>query len=171
MFNKIVYRDVSLSFARKSLLDDIQNYSFVEGDMMAGDNELPKHYVQDICGDGNIDRVQRVIELGLSEVEQLLFAFVKEKVEDDESRDNGLTESDSYTISMSVPADFAKSTLTYLSRLIHEYIVCRVLADWYSITNVESVAKWEVKMREAKEAISTCIHGRVGYVRRKTAPF
>lgn len=164
-------RDVTLTFLRDNLLYDIQNYSFVEGDVMKGDNLMSKHYVQDICEEGNIDRVYRVIEIALSECEHILFAFVKERVEDNEGRDNNLADKDSYVINLSVPVDFSKSTLTYLSRLIHEYIVCRVLADWFSITYIESSAKWDLKLREVKEEIGKCLNGRVGRTRKKTRPF
>ena len=58
-----------------------------------------------------------------------------------------------------------------LEHLIHEYLVCRVLADWMSITNPESEAGWEKKFTTLRNKIRTALVSRTGKIRRKLKPF
>ena len=76
-----------------------------------------------------------------------------------------------YRIVLNLPDGFSLTTLRLLTHLIHEYLVCRVLADWMSITNPDSEETWEKKFRELKMKIQTSLVSRTGKVRRKCKPF
>ena len=148
-------KSVTLTFKRSELIYDAENYSFVEGDIMKTDDVHARHQVFDIGQKGNIDRVTRVLNLAHAECVEMLFPYTKTEIgETQENFDNVLTAPEAYDIV-----------------LIHEYLVCRVLADWMSITNPGSQANWEGKFKELKSKIQTSLVSRKGKIRRKCKPF
>lgn len=165
-------KTAKLIFKRTELLYDAENYSFVEGDIMKVDDEHTRHQVVDIGQSGNIDRVTRVLNLAHSECVEMLYPYTKEEIPDEqEALDDVLTFPEEYAIELTLPGSFSLSTLKLLKHLVHEYLVCRVLADWMSITNPSSQANWEDKMNSLKIKIQTSLMSRAGKVRRKLKPF
>lgn len=162
---------VTLTFLRTELLDDISQYAYVEGDIMKDDEGHAKHQVFDIAEDGNIDRVTRVLGLAYSECVEALYPFSKQGVDDTEARDDVLDAKEQYVISLLVPETFSKSTVNILKEYIHEYMVCRVLADWFSITKPGSSANWERKAENAMSKIVSTKSIRIKKVRKGKSPF
>ena len=162
---------VELTFTRQNLLYDIENYAFVEGDVMRTDNEHAKHQVFDIAQDGNIDRVNRILDLAHAECVEMMYPYTKEPCDSEEVQDNSLSVKELYQISMLVPDDFSKSTVSLITKLVHEYMVCRVLADWMSITNPSSQSNWQSKLDSIEEQIRNHLNARCGRVRRAQTPF
>ena len=165
-------KTVTLTFKRKEVLYDAENYSFVEGDIMKADDEHARHQVLDIAAEGNIDRVTRVLNLAHAECVEMLFPYSKEEIpEEQEAMDDVMETPEEYNIALKLPEGFSQTTLRLLTHLVHEYLVCRVLADWMSITNPSSFDKWEEKFRSIKTKIQTSIVSRTGKVRRRLKPF
>ena len=162
---------VELTFTRQNLLYDIENYAFVEGDVMRTDNEHAKHQVFDIAQDGNIDRVNRILDLAHAECVEMMYPYTKEPCDSEEVQDNSLSVKEQYQISMLVPDDFSKSTVSLITKLVHEYMVCRVLSDWMSITNPSSQSNWQSKLDSIEEQIRNHLNARCGRVRRAQTPF
>ena len=145
---------VTLVFKREELLYDAENYSFVEGDIMQAEDEHARHQVFDIGQDGNVDRVTRILNLVHSECVEMLFPYTKEEISDkQEPLDNVMTVPEEYLITLVLPVEFSLSTVKLLKHLIHEYMVCKVLADWMSITNPGSQANWEDKARSEERRV------------------
>ena len=162
----------TLTFKRKELIYDAENYSFVEGDIMKADDEHARHQVFDIAAEGNIDRVTRVLNLAHAECVEMLFPYTKSEIPDTQTAlDDVLTAPEAYDIVLNLPMGFSMTTVQLLKHLIHEYLVCRVLADWMSITNPGSKANWEEKFLSLKTKIQTAVMSRTGIVRRKLKPF
>lgn len=164
--------EVTLRFKWQELIYDAANYSFVEGDIMKTDDEHARHQVSDIAEKGNIDRVTRVLNLAHAECVEMLFPYTKKEIPDwKESLNDELTAPEEYYITMNVPDGFSFTTVNLLQHLIHEYLVCRVLADWMSITNPNSEANWERKFERLRHKIQTSLVSRTGTMRRKLKPF
>ena len=164
-------RQVTITFKREDLLYDIANYSFVEGDLMEVSDEHQRHQAIDVCEDGNIERVNRVLGLAYSEVVESMYPYTKKECEDEEVRDNGMVVPESSVVVMSVPDEFASSTVDLLTNLIHEYLVCRVVGDWMSITNPKSRAAWDEKAEYARMKMRGCVNSRMVRLRRKMSPW
>ena len=216
-------KTVKMTFKREELLYDIRNNAYVEGDVMEVKTEHDCHQVQDICEDGNIDRVTRMLDLAHAECEEALFPYTKEDVEqetemddtptyvevtvekpvetpaeektdgetsgtvteedepsalsDDESEEEFTDETPKekptgdYVIRLLVPDEYSKTTVRLIVRYIHEYMVCRVLADWLSITNPPASANWKAKQDDALEGMKEAVNFRTGRVRRTLTPF
>lgn len=166
------FKKVELVFKRAELLYDAENYSFVEGDIIGEDGEHSKHQVTDIGQSGNVDRVTRILNLVHAECVEMLYPYTKEEIPcRQELLDDVLSEPEEYSITLTLPEDFSLTTVRLLEHLIHEYLVCRVLADWMSITNPGSRANWEEKFRSIKVQIQTALVSRRGKVRRRCKPF
>lgn len=165
-------KTATLIFKRSDLLYDAENYAFVEGDIMKDEDEHSKHQVFDIGQEGNVDRVTRVLNLAHSECVEMLFPYTKEEIPDEQNTlDDVLTEPEEYKIELTLPQEFSLSTLKLLEHLIHEYMVCKIMADWMSITNPQKTKSWETKLHEVKDKIQTSLLSRRTIIYRKTRPF
>lgn len=159
-----------LLFKREQLIYDIRNVAYVEGDIMPENQQHERHTVQDIGEEGNIDRVTRVLNLAHSECVEWLYPFTKRRIYKD-CLDDRLTEKKVYSIFMTVPKDFSQTTLNAIEELVHEYLVCSVIADWLSIVNTKKATVWKEKMEELKTAIKNKPRLRRGRLRIGKHPF
>lgn len=159
-----------LSFKRDQLLYDIRNCAYVEGHVMDGDGLHQRHMVQDVGEDGNVDRVTRVLDLSVAKCREMLYPYIKHEIDRPEL-DNGLRETPVYGMVLTLPGDFSQTTLDLLERLIHEYLVCRSLADWMSMANPAKAEVWAVKAAEAETGIRSALHARMGRSRLRLHPF
>lgn len=159
-----------LIFKRNRLLYDIENYAYIEGHVMETDNHHQRHMVQDVGEEGNVDRVTRVLDLAVARCREMLYPYIRHEIHKPEL-DNDLKETPVYGMILKVPNDFSQTTLNLLERLIHEYLVCVSVADWLSITNPAKMEIWTVKAQEAESEVRTCLHARMGRIRRRCHPF
>lgn len=162
---------VMLIFLRNQLLYDIANCAHVEGDIMEEDAQHARHQTQDLTDDGNVDRVTRVLDLVHSQVVELLYPFTKIPTEDELIMLDALIDKPSYVVELTVPSDFSQTTVEYLSKLIHELLVCRSLADWMSITNPAKAQSWAEKAQTAQDGVKRALAMRMGRVRRRLSPW
>ncbi|MBQ7462436.1 MAG: hypothetical protein IJS63_09330 [Bacteroidaceae bacterium] len=164
-------KEAILHFEREQLLYDIKNYCFIEGDLMERNDEHAKHQTFDVGEEGNIDRVTRVLDVAFASCVELCYPYSKKELKDYTSRDNELEEEDEYVLRLKLPNGFSSTTIDLLEKLIHEYMVYKVVADWMSITKPESKATWQEKIEETAGQIKSSLHGRIGRVRRTLTPF
>lgn len=169
------YRNqAELVFYRSELLYDIQNLAYVEGDVMPTEDEHDRHQVQDIAEDGNVDRVNRIIGLAIDHCREMLYPYSRTDIDPEENRDDVLQVPLKYVIKLKLPDDFSKSTLDYLTKLIHEYLVYRVLTDWLSITDLKNptaAANWSVKLQQMEDEVTSTLNARIHRVRLTQSPF
>ena len=159
-----------LGFKREQLLYDIKNYAYIEGSVMDTDSNHNRHMVQDVGEEGNVDRGTRVLNLTVAKCRELLYPYTKNELHRTELNDT-LREPNVYGIVLSVPTDFSQTTLYLLENLIHEYLVCKAVADWLSITNTAKAQVWEAKAEEAEGEIRINLHNRIARTRRRLHPF
>lgn len=161
---------VQLKFLRKSLLYDIGNSAYVESDVMGDDAEHSRHVTADVCENGNVDRVTRVIDVGVNVVRELLYPMTKREAVstliDDRHEDV-----EEWVIELKVPKDMSGTTLDLLSRLIHEYLVCRALGDWLGVTYPQASAKWLEKAAGLEDEIARVRNHRRKVLTRRTWPW
>lgn len=150
---------VRLAFLRDELLYDIRNCAYVESHVMGPEAEHARHMVADVGEEGNADRVTRVLDIGVSMCREMLYPWAKRDIVKTEF-DDRLRERQEYVIEMEVPDTMSQTTLTLVERLIHEYLVCRGVADWMSVTNPQKEETWLTKAAEAEGEIRTAIHSR-----------
>lgn len=160
--------NVRFTLKRKALIYDIENYAYVEADTMQADDDRQRKHIFDIAQEGNIDRVNRIMQLAYSELVNMLFPYTNTPVPSDGMEiGNTIETPEEYVISMTVPATFSSTTATLLGKLLHEYIVYRVLTDWFAITNPNAQVGWAIKLEDVKSRIRECINFRCKKVRRR----
>lgn len=157
---KVDRLNVSLTFSREQLLYDIKNYAYVESHVMSPDTEHARHMVADVGEEGNVDRVTRVLDLGVAKCREMLYPWAKMSISNTEFNDT-LQEQAQYRIDMTVPTTMSETTLSFVERYIHEFLVCRGVSDWLSITNPQKSEVWMEKANEAEREIGKSIHSRV----------
>lgn len=164
-------RVVQLGFYFKQLLYDIRTLAFVEGDIMPSDAEHARHQTIDIGEHGNVDRVKRILSLGVAECAELCYPFSRRPLTGDMYLDDCPQDECIYGIELNVPEHFSETTAMLLKEQIHEYLVCRVLSDWFSITKPEASMRWQLKLADIKKEISEIKNSRRGAFTRKTHPW
>lgn len=153
----------------KELVDDIGQTAFSQGDVarvmdnyghdhLAVDREHAMHQWMEVTQGENLYRVRRVINLAISEVEHMLFKWAKYDSCCDVSKDNRTELKSEYVIELRVPHSFTDTTASYLLRLIHDYVVDRVLYDWANLTYPEAATYWMQRYTEAEQNIRRCSH-------------
>lgn len=113
---------------REEIIGDVADLAYVVGDVNS-DGATPHrlHQTFDICAEGNIERVNRMIDLATAEVNVMLRHY-----RDDVGVRDRLVE-----------------------RYVHEYLVARVMYDWLSVTIPEVSDVWREKASEARSALAS----------------
>jgi hypothetical protein len=161
----------TLVFKRSELLYDVGNYAFVEGDIREAKSEHERHQVIDIAQEGNVDRVNRILDLAYHEAIAMLYPYTEEPATDDVTLSDELSAPECYIVRLSLPTHFSATTITLLSKLLHEYLVSRVMQDWMSITNASAEAHWREKCDQLRAAVSSALTARGCVARRRLHPF
>ena len=145
----------TLVFLREELLYDIENYTFVTGDIMPVEDEHLKHQVFDVAQDGNEDLATRVLNLAHAECVESLKLVVPER----------------YEIELALPKQFSRTTVLLLKELIHDYFVCRVLVEWLGITDPTAQPFWKERLEMLKARMKRALLGRRKPLRRGQSMF
>lgn len=164
-------KQVTLTFKRSEILDDISAYGYVEGDVMPNEAGQIKVQTQDIIQDSNRELCTRIIQLVVSRCIEILYPFTKESVDDTNPYDDTLSDPQSFVITLMVPETFSKTTADYLCKIIHQLIVARVLENWLRITNPAAAAQWMARGDSLEENLQSAKSIRIRKVRRGLSPF
>lgn len=164
-------KKVTLEFKREELLYDIKNYAYIEGHVWGEENQHAQHTLIDIGEDGNVDRVNRILGVVHAAAVEMLYPFTKQDPIDDDVISDQIWTPTEYKIVMKVPVTMSRTTLHLLNKLIHEFMVARVIHDWLSITHPEAARNWLDKALEAVEEINSIKYSRTGVLRRPMHPF
>lgn len=167
-------RRLTLLFKREALLYDVETIAYVEGDVMKSDSDSEKqakHQTQDIGQDGNVDRATRILDLVHALCLEALHKFTHEECEDGTELTDDFKEQGVYAIPMNIPKSFSRTTANLLEKLIHEFMVCSVLADWLAITNPAKAEIWQAKAKAAMDKAKETLHNRSGVTTRPLHPW
>lgn len=168
--NTKVTKSVTLVFHREQLLYDIKNYAYIEGHVWGEENQHAQHTLVEIGEEGNVDRVNRILGVVHAAAIEMLYPYTKQEPIEDEEICDRIWAPDDYKIVMDVPASMSRTTLHLLNKLIHEFMVARVIYDWLSITHADAARNWLEKALEAQEEINSVKHTRIGVMRRPSHP-
>lgn len=167
-------KTVTLMFHREQLLYDIKNYAYIEGHVWGEDSSEirhARHTLIEIGEEGNVDRVNRILGVVHAAAVEMLYPYTKQAAVEDEVIGDCMWTPEKYQIIMQVPATMSRTTLHLLGKLIHEFMVARVIYDWLSITHAEAARNWLDKALEAEQEINSVKNSRTGALRRRPHPF
>jgi hypothetical protein len=161
----------TLAFLRDELIQDVENYAFVTGDIMQVEDEHLKHQVFDVAQDGNDELATRVLNLAHAECTEALYPYTKSPCIQDERLDDTLVVPEQYEIELTLPASFSRTTVLLLRDVIHDYFVCRVLVEWLGITCPTAQPYWKERLEELKSKMKLSLLGRRRPLRRGQSMF
>lgn len=164
-------KQVEIILYRNSLLYDISNIAYIVADSAPDLDEKTRSVITDICEEGNVDRVTRIMNRAYNDLLNRLYAYTKERVLEEGKINDLFSEPLEYKIQMMVPEDFSKTTVSALSEYLHEYIVDVVLVEWLSITKKDEVGIWQEKADAVLGRARSMINDRVGAIKRKLSVF
>lgn len=155
-------REVTLKFRRENLLYDIRNYAFIGSHVMSDDLEHIKHSLADIGEEGNVNRVNRLLALVFSYVEQVCEDILADKQKNfvEEVVVDHLEIPNEYRLDLSVPKEMTGTAVRYLSNLIHELLVYRAMYDWLTMVYPQGAQVWLAKCVELEEEIDELINSK-----------
>lgn len=161
---------------KKALLYDIANLAYVIADTGEDSNHI-LHKVRDICEEGNIDRVSRVLGLAYTHVLSVLSPII-ENHDRDLDKDYSVIPHN-YEIKFKTEREFhfrlTPEKKLKIKECVHEFMVCMVLADWLGIVLPAAADVWKFRMQEAESQISSLCSGVTAgegrFLRRKLNPF
>lgn len=161
---------------KKAILYDVSNLAYTIADM--GDDSIHAlHRVRDICEEGNIDRVSRILGLAYSNIINILSPLLDSAmIECDKDlsakpRDYVLNFKCDKTLTRNLTPEIKLK----IKETAHEYMVCMVMADWLAITLPEAADVWKYRFEKAFESLSEIAASLTdGYsigFRRRLSPF
>lgn len=139
-----------MKLTKKSLLYDISNLAYTIADTGEHDRHT-LHRVRDICQDGNIDRVSRVLCLAYSNLLSVLLPVLSAP-RLDINKDLSVVPHDYEFCFRSDRSLRFRLTLEWklkIKETAREYMVCLVLADWLAITLPEAADVWKFRAEAA----------------------
>ena len=162
---------VVLNYTRSEIIYHIANDAFIQRQATNVGVD-----VSDLCADGNIDHVERVLRLTSNGIVELLYQATKASLSElPPDADEGAYELQEececdcdgekvFAIEMQV-GDMSATTIRYLYDLIKEVLIGSVIADWLSIVAPDLATIWQSKVEAAQEEISSAINRRARFTR------
>lgn len=164
-------RVLILELKRSELLYDIKNLGYIIRDSRKRETPEEGKNVSDVAEDGNIDRIQRVLDLAYAEVMRMLSPYVDHRVEADAYGNDILNEPTSYYIFVTLKHTMPGTTENLLRVYAHEFMVAYVMADWLSVVSPEEATVWAGKMQSMAEGIKGCMSARKTVTQIKPSPW
>ena len=169
-------RAVLLEFRTDEILHDVCTIAYNEGEAVKsqptdGGGDVIASLMQDVAGDSNLDRVIRVLDLCHAECVELLYPYTKLDVERTTWQDNELKGNKVYALDMLMPDTMSGTTVSLLSKYVHECMVASVLSDWMSVNSPKTAEKWAAVAADMKDKIKNSTLYRTKRVRRGMHPF
>ena len=162
---------VVLNYTRSEIIYHIANDSYIQ--RQAANVGVD---VSDLCADGNIDHVERVLRLTFNGIVELLYQATKASLSElppaadgdgyelQEECDCVCDGEKVFSIEMQVGA-MSATTINYLYDLIKEVLIGSVIADWLTIVAPDLATIWQSKVNAAQEEISSAINRRTRFTR------
>ena len=162
---------VVLNYTRSEIIYHIANDAYIQRQAANAGVD-----VSDLCADGNIDHVERVLRLTFNSIIELLYQATKASLSElppaadgdgyelNEECDCVCDGEKVFSIEMQVGA-MSATTINYLYDLIKEVLIGSVIADWLSIVAPDLATIWQGKVESAQEEISSAINRRTRFTR------
>ena len=138
-----------LCIIANEVLSDIRSAAWLESELHQDLDRHRRHQMADICEEGNIERVRRI--LGVSEAEIRLTLQNILVPDRHSSHTNVLEQPDFLTFRFLFP--LRESSLTFLKEKIHDYMVAAVMADRSAVIIPECAAIWQERADAALASI------------------
>lgn len=153
----------------EEVIADVRSAAWLESELHPELDRHRRHEMADICEEGNIERVWRVLGIGASQVRLSMQKILcRQKLL---SPENALERPESWEFYFKCPMQ--KSTISYTKEKIHEYFVAAVMADRCAVIIPKASGTWKERADAslaALNALATTWHPPRSHVRRPLWP-
>ncbi len=154
---------VRTKLSKEDILYDIANLGYIEGDVVGEDAIHVKHVIQDICQEGNVDRVERILELVWLRCLDILSPV---SAPDEEL--------DRYEVLVAVKRIVLRrhsAAVRSIPALVRELMTATVLWEWLGISNARAAEKWGIKCEDLWDRLRSIVLRLQSPVRRPLSPW
>ena len=164
-----------MRISRESLEYDIANLAFIIRDSVETERH-GMHCLADICQEGNIDRVRGVLIIAYSEILTVLSPLLASPCKPSgcfhkkEDREKECQEYFAIPLSVEFQRRIKPEIKMKIRETAREYMICRVLADWLTITYPEQAEIWKKKYEAMLLSLTAITAGVCCGFRRRIEP-
>lgn len=151
----------------REVTDDLRSAAWLESELHADLDLHWRHQMADICEKGNMDRVWRVLGIGVAEIRMALLPTLSNPSRVIDS--NHLTGPKEWRFDFSRP--ISSSLRLYIKEKIHEYLVALVMADRTMVIIPSAASVWRLRAEEALSALAESAASTTTFARRPLTPF
>lgn len=147
---------VLMLFDKEELLHETASMAWVQADSdqeNAETTDSATHNYKEVAEEENWPMVSRWVDLGVTEVEQMLHNLTKRNTLCHRSMDNQVTRRIEWAIEMRVHPEASDTTVTLIMNLTNEYLKAKVLSEWSGMTYKAAQPYWLRKLQELEEKI------------------
>lgn len=160
---------VRMKFSRSEIIYHIANDAFI---IRQANNAGVD--VSDLCADGNIDHVERIMRLTMSAIVERLYSATKSELSELPLAEDGngyelKGECDCagdcfdkvFVMTLRV-ANASATTMRYIYNVVKELLICSILADWLQVVAPQLSEVWTAKAQAADSELASAINRRLG---------
>lgn len=167
-------KTTDLVLHREQLLNDIRNTAYIIARSLSekqGEVAADITWLTDICEDGNVERVTRILNLESRALEGRLHRLSAIPAAGHTYLDDTYGEPPQYHLHLTTPNDFTKNSIYLVKNLVHEILVYRTIFEWCGLTHHLEGMDWlREKIDDLYESLRQSINRHPGYVLRKANP-
>jgi len=176
----------NMTFKLEDLYREIANIAYVAADVaLTADNHHRLHQTFDICEEANIERINNLLALAAEEAVNTMHN-AQCIMHNLNSMHNAPSMHNAQCIMINFDSDLTTQDLgTILTadngqrktgnckyrELIREFLVCRVLHGWLSVTLPESAKMWHERAEALLDRLRSISMGSIGPLTRRLSPF
>ena len=153
---------ITITLAKAQLFYDIENITYTVGlNRNTGNNFEQVSNIQNNGEDGDRDMMLRSIETAFNEIKRNVNRFISESTTS--STNTFTSETDAFTLNLSMPGNFNQASVDSIKSAAHEYIVDHALIDWFTAVKPDEVKIYAEKKAAANLNLLSALY-------RKKAP-
>ena len=153
---------IAITLLKSQLFYDIENITYTVGlNRNTGDNFEQVSNIQNNGEGGDRDMMLRSIETGFNEIKRNVNRFVSEATT--ASTNTFTSGTDSFVLTLAMPANFNQASVDSIKSAAHEYIVDHALIDWFTAVKPDEVKIYAEKKAAANLNLLSALY-------RKKAP-
>jgi hypothetical protein len=133
--------DVKITLYKSEIIYDVQNKTYITGrSRQTGDNHEQVANMQANNDEENLNQILRSIGTAYDYMKAKMAEFMTGK--DEDGNDILLNISGNITVSLSLPENYNKATVDSIASALHNIIVNKAIADWFTLTNKADAADY-----------------------------
>ena len=140
---------MTIDIKSDEVLQDIRSAAWLEAELHPELDRHHRHEMADICENGNIERVWRVLGTATAEIRVALHKMLAPQTTVSTVNDLDCPDRRNFTISNPLPT----ATIAYIKEKIHEYLVAAVMADRTAVIIPAAADVWQARTDDALAAL------------------